>query len=82
MVLDEAKILGIPIVATAYPTVYDQIAEGKEGVITPISGEGIAQGVERLLRDQGQMAAIRTYLAAEEYGNTYELSKYIDLIDG
>lgn len=82
MVLDEAKILGIPIVATAYPTVYDQIAEGKEGVITPISGEGIAQGVERLLRDQGQMVAIRTYLAAEEYGNTYELSKYIDLIDG
>lgn len=81
VVLDEAKILSVPIVATAYPTVQDQITEGMEGHITPITAEGIAEGIQKLLSDPDQLLAIRCYLESHEYGNSAELQKYIDLLD-
>lgn len=81
MVLDEAKILNVPIVATAYLTVRDQIAEGQEGLIVPMTGQGIAEGVLQLANDSEQLAAIRSYLSSHEYGNSAEVQKYMDIID-
>jgi len=81
MVLDETKILDVPIVATAYLTVRDQIAEGKEGLITPMTAQGIAEGVLQLANDPEQLAAIRGYLSLHEYGNSAEVQKYMDIID-
>ena len=81
VVLDEAKILGTPIVATAYPTVRDQISEGREGVITPMDPEGIAQGIKRMIEDAQLRDQIRTYLTSHEYGNQAEVEKYMALLD-
>lgn len=81
VVLDEAKILGKPIVATNYPTVKDQIADGKEGIITEMSPQGIATGIEKLLQDQDLVQQIKAYLSQHEYGNQQDVKKYIDLID-
>lgn len=82
VVLDEAKILGAPIVATAYPTVADQIADRKEGLICPMSPEGIAGGVMEMLQDDELRRGIREYLSRHEYGNQAEAEKYMRLIDG
>lgn len=82
VVLDEAKILCTPIVATAYPTVHDQISDGREGVITPMTPQGIADGIEKLLGDSDAQEAIRGYLASREYGNQQEVDKYIQLLNG
>lgn len=49
IVLDEAKILGKAIVVTNYPSVYDQIEDGKTGVITGMTPEEIADGIQRVL---------------------------------
>lgn len=82
VVLDEAKILGKPIVATAYPTIRDQIVDGSEGLIVPMSAEGVAEGILRLLNDRALYDGISSYLAEHEYGNQSEIEKYMNLFDG
>lgn len=81
MVLDEAKILGAPIVATAYPTVFDQIRQDQEGVITPMNGEAIAGGILSLVQCPQRMEGIRSYLQAQAYGNAAEVQKYIQIFE-
>lgn len=81
VVLDEAKILARPIVATNYPTVKDQIIDGKEGIITEMSPQGIAAGIEKLLRDRELSAHIQKSLSEHEYGNQQDVEKYIHLIE-
>lgn len=82
VVLDEAKILAVPILATNYPTVRDQILEGKEGVIVPMNAEGIAEGLEEMMDNTQKREVIRNYLMDHEYGNQDEVNKYMKLIDG
>lgn len=81
VVLDEAKILGKPILATAYATVKDQIENGKEGVIVEMNAESIAKGIECLVEDESVLNRIRNYLMARDYGNQSEIVKYYKLFD-
>lgn len=81
VVLDEAKILCTPIVASAYPTVRDQVAEGEEGIIVPMDPEGIAGGIRRVLEEEELRIGIRDTLAQREYGNQAEVQKYMHLLD-
>lgn len=79
VVLDEAKIIGTPILTTNYPTAKDQILEGKEGIIVEMSPKAIAAGIERLMRDEELRADIRNYLINHEYGNAEEIQRYYEL---
>lgn len=81
VVLDEAKILSEPIVATTYPTVKDQVEDGKEGLVVEMSPNGIAQGVKQMIENEVLRKNIEQYLSHHEYGNQNEVQKYIDLID-
>ena len=81
VVLDEAKILATPIVATEYLTVRDQIAEGKEGILTPITPQGIAQGICQLIQDRQLQEKIRSYLSSQSYGNSEEVQKYMQIFE-
>ena len=80
VVLDEAKILAVPIVTTAYPTVGDQLEDGQEGLIAPMTSEGIAEGVLKVLEDTALYNRISGYLKSREYGNQKEILKYLKLI--
>lgn len=77
IVLDEAKILMKPIVATNYATVRDQLSD-KEGLVVMMEPEAIAAGIIEMLNN-GQRYA--DYLASQEYGNTHELVGYYRLFD-
>lgn len=81
VVLDEAKILATPIVATAYPTVADQVIHGQEGLVVPMNPQGIAQGIREMLEQKDLRKQIRDYLAQKEYGNQAEVEKYMQLLD-
>ena len=81
VVLDEAKMLMKPIVATAYPTVRDQVLEGCEGIITELNPTAIADGVQRMLEDDALRNQIVRYLSEHEYGNQAEVEKYMQLLD-
>ena len=48
--LDEAKILAKPIVCTDYNSAHDQIEDGVTGVIVPVCAEGIADGIEKIIK--------------------------------
>lgn len=49
--IQEARALGKPIIATAFPTVDSVIRDGEDGIIVPLDNEGCAQGIVRVLQD-------------------------------
>lgn len=82
VVLDEAKILGIPIVSTNYETVYDQVKNGSEGLIVEMDANSIAKGIEELLLNTEKYDSIKTYLLERDYGNQKDVQLYRDIIEG
>lgn len=79
VVLDEAKIIGTPILTTDYPTAKDQIIEGKEGLVVDMTAAAIAEGIEQLSGNEKLRIYIHDYLLINEYGNTKEMEKYYNL---
>lgn len=78
VVLDEAKILAKPILATAYPTVHDQLTD-EEGMVVEMSPEGIVQGI--LQCTDKKRAELTAYLSSREYGNQEEIMKYYEVFE-
>lgn len=81
VVLDEAKIIGTPILTTNYPTAKDQILDGKEGIIVDMEPEAIANGIERLMLQKELRINIHNYLISHEYGNAEEIKQYYELFE-
>ena len=81
VVLDEAKIIGSTIIATAYPTISDQLIDGKEGMVVELSADGIVTGIQQLITHPEEHRRLKNYLLANEYGNQSEIKKYIELIE-
>jgi glycosyltransferase involved in cell wall biosynthesis len=81
IVLDEAKILCKPIIATAYDTVTDNIADRKQGLIVKIESSAIAVGIQTLIEDKKLCAELETNLAGMEDDTSAELSKYLQMLD-
>lgn len=79
VVLDEAKILGKPILSTAYATVKDQVINGKEGIIVEMNAEAIALEIEHLVKDKSKLNNIRQHLKNYDYGNQNEIVEYYKL---
>lgn len=75
VVLDESKILGKPIVATAYPTVVDQVSNA-EGVVVDIDPVALANGIESLVIDGRRITEIAEHLRGTDYGNTSYIEDY------
>ena len=67
--LDEAKILCKPIVVTNYPTVNDAIEDGRNGCITEISADSIANGIMRVLSDNQLQKRLIKNLQNEDCSN-------------
>lgn len=79
MVLDEAKILAKPIIATNYTTVHDQLTE-EEGLIVEMSPKGIADGVQKILSDESVQSQFSDYLKQKDYGNTNEMTRFYEIL--
>lgn len=80
IVLDEIKMFDKPIVAAAYPTVYDAITHEETGIITEISGQALCEGILRLCGDEALRHRIISNLAALPKGNENELQRYEDIM--
>jgi glycosyltransferase involved in cell wall biosynthesis len=79
IVLDEAKILAKPIVATSYTTVRDQLTD-EEGMIVEMTPQGIAEGIQKMLGNENLMNNYSNYLQRRDYGNTDEIKKFYDIL--
>lgn len=78
--IDEAKCLAKPIVVTNFETVYDQITDGVNGVITEMEPEAIAQHIAALIDDPQRRQALSAELARDKVGNEEEIQRFYDML--
>ena len=72
IVIEEAQALGKPVVATGCTGIEEQICSGRDGVITGMDPESLAQEIEKLIKDPDMrrrygQAACERKLSYEEY---------------
>lgn len=77
----EAQILGKPVVLTDFPTAKSQTQHGIDGWVTPLSIEGIVNGVKRLIDDQDLRKRLIDNTIQTDYGNETEIEKLYQLIE-
>lgn len=80
--LTEARMLDKPIITTAFDAVYMQIVPNKNGIVTELTGEAVAEGILRLMNDSDLKATMINNIKNEKKGNKEELSKFLELIEG
>ncbi|WP_367189281.1 glycosyltransferase [Thermobacillus sp. ZCTH02-B1] len=80
--VDEAKMLGLPILVTDYPTAGSQIVHEKNGLIAAMEPEAIAGGLMRLMDDPALREQLVRNLALEPLGTEDEVRKFDALLEG
>lgn len=78
--VDEAKILGKPIVVTNFTTAKDQINGGVNGIIAEMNPEAIANAVLYIIKNKNIRAAFTSNLSHEKLGTEEEIHKLYALI--
>src|SRR5699024_4273189 len=76
----EAQILGKAVLITNYPTAKSQVTDGVDGVICPLSAEGIAGGIEDLYHNPSLMKQLALTCKNADYQNKEQLEKLYELI--
>lgn len=80
IVLDEAKVLCKPIVATNYTTVVDSLIHGQTGWIVEMTPEKIADGIQKIYEDRNLRNTLIQNLLSAPKGNEQELQNYITVM--
>lgn len=80
VVIDEAKMLCKPIVATNYTTVSASICHGESGWIVDIKEEAVFEGIMRLKEDGQLRQRIIQHLQQLPKGNEQELCEYVSVM--
>ncbi len=79
--IDEAKCFNKPIVVTNFPSVYDQIEDGVNGLICEMSAQSVAEKTEMLILNPDLREKLIANLKNEEVGNEGEIQNLYDLIE-
>lgn len=77
----EARILNKPVVTTEFDAVWNQMVQGKNGVVVPIDATVVADAIQDLIENPYKMKAISEYQRTEKKGNIEELQKFYQLIE-
>lgn len=77
----EARMLNVPVVTTRFDAVCAQMVDGENGLVVDMNAEAVADGIERLMKDQALYDHIREYQMREKKGNIEEVEKFYELID-
>lgn len=79
LTIAEARLLNIPVVTTEFDAVYNQMIQGKNGIVTEQDPQMVAEAIEKLLNDPNLYQSIKRFLEKEKKGNTEEINKFYDL---
>ena len=79
---DESKILNKVFVSTNYETIYDQITDGVNGIITEKDPLCLAEGIIRGLTDAKLRDRLMMHLSLEKLGNTEMINHYYEIYEG
>lgn len=78
--VSEAQILGKPVMITNYKTASSQLRDGEDGYITELSVEGIADGIEKLYKNDKLRKQLELNCKSKDYTNNEELEKLYKII--
>lgn len=78
--VEEAQILGKPVLITDYPTAKSQVNHEVDGVICDLSADGIANGIENLYHDHKLRKQLEQNCVNANYENHQELEKLYELV--
>ena len=79
MTIGESKICMTPILATNYISAKEQIDEGKDGIVTENSEEGIYLGLREILQNKNKVTEFKKKLLFKGYNNEIPLSQHRSL---
>ena len=77
----EARVLGVPVVTTEFDAVWQQMVQGKNGLVVPQDPVAVADAIERLLKDKSLYNAIVSYQGTETFDNSLSLNLFYRLLD-
>lgn len=77
----EARILNKPVVTTEFDAVWNQMVQGKNGIVVPIDAVAVANAIQDLIENPNKMKAISDFQKTEKKGNLEELEKFYKLIN-
>ena len=77
----EACILNMPMVTTEFDAVYNQMVQGKNGLVVPQNPTAVADAIEKLLNDKELYNRIVDYQKQEKKGNSEEIEKFYQLAE-
>lgn len=80
LAIAEARMLNIPVVSTKFDAVFNQMIDGKNGLVVEMNGEAVFEGIMRIIQNDGLRENIIRYLQNEKKGNVEELNKFYELI--
>lgn len=80
LAIAEARMLNVPVVTTRFDAVYNQMVEGKNGLVVDMNGDAVCEGIMKLINDSNLRNSIKQYLQVEKKGNVEELDKFYQLI--
>jgi glycosyltransferase involved in cell wall biosynthesis len=78
--VDEAMVMHCPILLSDFSTAADQIDSGKNGLIVPMTSDGLEEGLENLMLNGERRAAFSDALAKSSLTNENEINKLYALI--
>ena len=77
----EAQILGKPVMITNYTTAKSQVKDKVNGYITELSVNGIADGIEDLIKNNNLMEILSNNCKKEDFNNYNQLNILYKLLD-
>lgn len=77
----EARLLNIPIVTTRFDTVYMQMVDEKNGLVTDLNAEAVAEAIIRMINDQDLYNSVVAYLKQEQKINTETVNRFDALVN-
>lgn len=81
LAIAEARMLNIPVVTTRFDAVYNQMVNGKNGLVVDMNADAVCNGILKMINDQALREEIIKYLQAEKKGNVEEINKFYQLIE-
>jgi glycosyltransferase involved in cell wall biosynthesis len=77
----EARLLNIPVVTTNFDTVFMQMVDGKNGLVTEMNGEAVANAIEKMIIDTTLYRNIVEYLKSETKQDLTSVNKFYKIIE-
>ncbi|MBZ9689214.1 glycosyltransferase [Clostridium estertheticum] len=81
MVFDEAKCLGLPILATETTSTQEMVIEAKAGWVCGNSVEGIEKSLQYILCNRYKIDEVRSYLLKQKYNNKTSLMQFQNMLE-